>query len=55
MQRNIPTAKYKSVTKDNIERDFHSFTHWKHRMYLKQMVCAGKVLIIDTLEEAERN
>ncbi|MDD2645213.1 MAG: phosphoribosylamine--glycine ligase [Bacteroides sp.] len=57
MQRhNIPTAKYKSVTKDNIEEGL-SFLRSLEAPYVLKAdgLCAGKgVLIIDTLEEAEK-
>lgn len=57
MQRyNIPTARYKSITADNIEEGFSFLETLKAPYVLKaDGLCAGKgVLILPTLEEAKK-
>ncbi len=56
MRHNIPTARHKSVTKDNLDEGLAFLRTLKAPYVLKaDGLCAGKgVLIVPTLEEAER-
>ncbi len=56
MRHNIPTARYKSITSENLEEGSLSSKRWKLPYVLKaDGLCAGKgVLILPTLDEAKK-